>query len=346
MKQVTEESINGVTPSAVAAVHDLTAGRWAADIVGVAAELGIADRIQSAPKTVEEIATAMGLHAPSLYRLLRALASFGLFAEQEDGSFAHTPMSETLRSEVPYSMRGHARLNFRPWTRRAWGELELTIRTGTAAFEQAEGIQMFDFLNQRPEERQIFAEAMRGHIVRTGAALSEAYDFSSIGTLADIGGSQGLVLSMVLNKYHLLRGILFDLPTVIEGAAEFLRSTGVEQRVELKGGDFFQSVPGEADAYLLSQILHDWSDEDCLRILRSIQTAGKPGVKLLLVEAIVSDSNEPQFAKILDIWMLTHLRGKERTLLEWRELLGRSGFRLTRIIPTNTFASVIEAIRE
>jgi hypothetical protein len=346
MKQVTEELISAVTPSAVAAVHDLTAGRWAADIVGVAAELGLADRIQSAPKTVEEIATVMGLHAPSLYRLLRALASFGIFAEQEDGSFAHTPMSETLRSEVPYSMRGHARLNFRPWTRRAWGELELTIRTGTPAFEQAEGIQMFDYLNQHPEETQIFAEAMRGHIVRTGAALSEAYDFSSIGTLADIGGSQGLVLSMVLNKYPLLRGILFDLPTVIEGASEFLKSSGVEQRVELKGGDFFKSVPSGADAYLLSQILHDWSDADSLRILKTIQAAAKPGAKLLLLEAIVEDSNKPQFAKILDIWMLAHLRGKERTLAEWRNLLGAGGFRLSRTIPTSTFASVIEAVRE
>jgi len=345
MRQFEEELTNAVTSSAVAAVHDLTAGRFAADIVGVAADLGLADQIQSAPKTAEEIAAAMDLHAPSLYRLLRALANFGIFAEQADGSFAHTPMSETLRSDVPYSMRGHARLNFRPWTRKAWGELELTVRTGTPAFEHAQEIQMFDYLNRHPEETQIFADAMRGHIVQTGAALSDTYDFSSIGTLADIGGSQGLVLSMILNKYPLLRGILFDLPGVVEGAPEFLRKRGVEQRVELRAGDFFQSVPSGADAYLLSQILHDWSDADCLRLLKTIQTAAQPGAKLLLVEAIVENSKEPQFAKILDIWMLAHLRGKERTLPEWRNLLSAGGFRLSRTFPTATFASVIEATR-
>jgi hypothetical protein len=346
MKHFEEELTNAITPSAVDAVHDLTAGRFAADIVGVAADLGLADQIQGAPKTAEEIAAAMGLHAPSLFRLLRALANFGIFAEQANGSFAHTPMSETLRTDVPYSMRGHARLNFRPWTRKAWGELEHTLRTGTPAFEDGQGVQMFDYLGRHPEETQIFADAMRGHIVGTAAALLDTYDFSSIGTLADIGGSQGLVLSMVLNKYPLLRGILFDLPAVVEGAPEFLRSRDVEHRVELRGGDFFQSVPRGADAYLLSQILHDWSDADCLRILKTIQAAARPGTKLLLVEAIVADLNEPQFAKVLDIWMLAHLRGKERTLPEWRSLLSAGGFRLSRTFSTTTFASVIEATRE
>jgi len=159
MKNLEEELTHAVTPSAVAAVHALTAGRWASDIVGVAAELGLADQIQSAPKTAEEIAAALGLHAPSLYRLLRALANFGIFAEQADKSFAHTPMSVTLRSDVPYSMRGHARMNFRPWTRKAWGGLEYTVRTGTPAFEQAQGIQMFDYLSRHPEETQVFADA-------------------------------------------------------------------------------------------------------------------------------------------------------------------------------------------
>jgi hypothetical protein len=164
--------------------------------------------------------------------------------------------------------------------------------------------------------------------------------------LADIGGSQGLVLSMVLNVYPLLRGVLFDLPIVIEGAPEFLKSRGVEHRVELWGGDFFESVPSGPDAYLLSQILHDWSDADCVRILKTIRAAARPGAKLLLAEAIVEDSNGPQFAKILDIWMLVHLRGKERTRSEWRDLLGAGGFKLSRTIPTTTFASVIEAIRD
>jgi O-methyltransferase len=336
----------GSQVSPLAAAHDLVTGRFAADIVGVAAELGLADQIQSGPKTAEEIAAAMGLYAPSLYRLLRALANFGVFIEQEDGRFGQTPISDTLRSDVPYSMRGMARMNFRPWTMRAWTELEHTVRTGTPAFEHAHGMQMFEYLTQHPEEMQIFVDAMRSFTVETGAAVSEAYDFSSIGTLADIGGSQGLVLSIILTKYPSLRGILFDLPIVIEGAPKFLKSRGVEHRVELRAGSFFESVPSGADAYLLKHILHDWSDADCVRILKTIQGAAKPGAKLLVVEAIVEDSSEPQFAKTLDIWMLAHLRGKERTRAEWQNLLSAGGFRLSRTIRTTSFASVIEAIRE
>jgi hypothetical protein len=332
--------------SPLAAVHDLVTGRFAADIVGVAAELGLADQIEKGPKTVEEIAAALGLHAPSLYRLLRALANFGIFAEHEDGRFRQTPMSDTLRSDVPDSMRGMARMNFRPWTMRAWAVLEHTVRTGTPAFEHAHGMQMFEYLTQHPEEMEIFVDAMRSFTVETGAAVSEAYDFSGIGTLADIGGSRGLVLSIILTKYPLLRGILFDLPIVIEGAPKFLRSRGVEHRVELGTGSFFESVPSGADAYLLKHILHDWSDADCMRILKTIQAAAKPGAKLLVVEAIVENSSEPQFAMTLDIWMLAHLRGKERTPTEWRNLLSAGGFRVSRTIPTTSFVSVIEAIRE
>jgi hypothetical protein len=365
MNLVREESIDAVTSSSVtellpeqnvkrresrvsplAAVHHLVMGRFAADIVAVAAELGLADQIQSGPKTAEEIAAAMGLHAPSLYRLLRALANFGIFTEQGDGRFGQTSMSDTLRSDVPYSMRGLARMTFRPWTIRAWTELEHTVRTGTPAFEHAHGIELFDYLTRHPEEMQIFVDAMRSFTVETGAAMSDAYDFSSIGTLADIGGSQGLLLSIVLTKYPLLRGILFDLPIVIEGAPKFLKSRGVEHRVELKAGSFFESVPSGADTYLLKHILHDWSDADCVRILKTIQAAARPGAKLLVVEAIVEDSSEPQFAKTLDIWMLAHLRGKERTRTEWQNLLSAAGFRLSRTIPTTSFASVIEAIRE
>jgi len=205
---------------------------------------------------------------------------------------------------------------------------------------------MFEYLTQHPEEMEIFVAAMRSFTVETGAAVSEAYDFSSIGTLADIGGSQGLVLSIILTKYPLLQGILFDLPIVIEGAPKFLKSRGVEHRVELRAGSFFESVPSGADTYLLKHILHDWSDADSVRILKTIQAAAKPGAKLLVVEAIVEDSSEPQFAKTLDIWMLAHLRGKERTLPEWQNLLSAGGFRLSRTIPTTSFASVIEAIRE
>lgn len=332
--------------SSLTRVRQLVTGRWAADIVSVAAELGLADEIQSGPKTADEIAATMGLHAPSLHRLLRALSNFGIFIEDEDGRFGQTAMSETLRSDVPYSMRGMARMTCRPWTLGAWAKLDHTIRTGIPAFEYVHGMQPFDYFAQHPEEVQIFIEAMRSFTVETAAAMTAAYDFSSIDTLADIGGSQGFVLSMVVSKYTNLRGILFDLPSVLEGAPEFLTDRGVAHRIKLVAGNFFENVPSGADAYLLKNILLDWSDEDCVRILRSIHAAGGPGTKLLVVESIIGAPNEPQFATSLDIQMLVHLRGRGRTEIEWQNLLRAGGFRLSRTIPTASFASVIEAIRD
>jgi hypothetical protein len=327
------------------AVLQLVTGRWVAQIVGVAAELGLADEIQTGPKTAEEVAQAMGLHPVPLYRLLRALASVGIFAEQECGRFRQTPMSDALRSDVPYSMRGLARITSRRWTIRGWMELEHSIRTNVSAYEQVHGMQNFDYAGQHPEEMEIFADALDGFAALVGAAVIEAYDFSRIRTLAEIGGCQ--VLASVLAKHPAMRGILFDLPAVIESVSGFLRTHGVEDRVELKGGSFFEALPEGADAYLLQNILHWRSEEDCVRILKAVHAAARPGAKLLVVEAIVETSNEPQFAKTLDIAMLvaTH-GGKERTYAEWEDLLSTTGFRVLRTIPTASFACVIEAIRD
>jgi O-methyltransferase/methyltransferase family protein len=327
------------------AVLQLATGRWVAQIVGVAAELGLADEIQEGPKTAQEIAASKGLQAPPLYRLLRALASVGIFAEQEDGRFRQTPMSDALRSDVPYSMRGVARMSNMHCIVRGWMGLERSVRTNTSAFEYEHGMPIFNYLNQHPEDMELFADAMEGYHVLIAAAVVEAYDFSCIRTLAEIGGS--LVLASTLAKHPAMRGILFELPPVIESASRFLRNQGVADRVELKGGNFFEAVPAGADAYLLQNILHWRSDEDCVRILQAVHAAARPGTKLLLVEAILEASNEPQFAKTLDIAMLVLANGgKERTRVEWQELLTAGGFRLSRTVPTASFASVIEAVRD
>jgi hypothetical protein len=204
---------------------------------------------------------------------------------------------------------------------------------------------LFEYFNKHPDELELFAEAMRSLSVATGNAVAEAYDFSGIRTLADIGGSQGFILSLVLQKYPDMRGILFDLPTVVQGAPNFIKSYGLENRIDIRGGNFFESIPGGADAYLLKHILHDWSDEDCLRILKNIYAVAEPGTKLLVVDAVIGARNEHEFGKILDIQMLVHLRGKERTQAEWKGLLHAARFQLTRIVPTPSFAHVIEAVR-
>jgi O-methyltransferase domain len=326
-------------------VQDLMTARWVADMIGVAAQLELADFIDRGAKTAEEIAKAKGLHATSLYRLLRGLASYGIFAEQEDGTFAQTPKSDALRKDVRYSAWGIAQLTTRPWAVRTWSELGHSIRVGTPAFEHVNGIQLFEYFNKHPNELELFAEAMRSFSVATGTAMAETFDFSGIRTLADIGGSQGFVLSLVLRKYRNMRGILFDLPAVVKGAPSFIKSYGLESRIEVRSGDFFESIPNGADAYLLKHILHDWSDEDCLRILTNIYAVAEPGTKLLVVDAVIGARNEHEFAKILDIQMLVHLRGKERTHAEWKELLHAAGFQLTRVVPTPSFAHVIEAVR-
>ena len=346
MKLKQDEPPGTLEKSATQEVQDLMTARWVADMIGVAARLELADFINAGAKTAEEIAKAKGLHASSLYRLLRGLASYGIFAEQEDGTFTQTARSDALRKDVPYSAWGMAQLTTRPWSVRAWMELEHSVRAGTPAFEHVNGIQLFEYFDKHPNELELFAEAMRSFSVATGTAVAETYDFSGIRTLADIGGSQGFNLSLVLQKHPDMRGILFDLPGVVKGAPSFIKSYGLESRIDVRGGNFFESIPNGADAYLLKHILHDWSDEDCLRILKNIYAVAEPGTKLLIVDAVIGAGNEHEFAKTLDIQMLvlTH-EGKERTHAEWKELLHAAGFRLTGVVPTPSFAHLVEAVR-
>jgi hypothetical protein len=345
MKLHQEEPPSIIERLAAQDVQDLMTSRWVADMIGVATDLEISEFIGAGTKTVKEIAKAKGLHAPSLYRLLRALSSHGIFAEQEDGTFAQTPMSDALRKNAPYSAWGMARLTTRPWSIHSWMELKHSVRAGTSAFENAYGMQIFEYFNKHPEELEMFTESMRSFSVTTGAALADTYDFSGIRTLADIGGSHGYILSLIMQKNPDLRAILFDLPTVVQGAPSFIKSCGLEDRIDVRSGDFFVSIPSGADAYMLKHILHDWSDEDCLRILRNIHAVAQPGTKLLIVDAVIGAPNEPEFAKILDIQMLVLLRGKERTRAEWNDLLRTAGFKLTGVVPTPSFTYVVEAVR-
>jgi O-methyltransferase domain len=245
MKIKPNQPTGTIEKQATQEVQDLMCARWVADMIGVAAKLELADFINAGAKTAEEIAKAKGLHASSLYRLLRGLASYGIFAEQEDGTFAQTPRSDALRKDVPHSAWGWAQLTTRPWAVRTWIELGHSIRADTPAFDHVHGMPLFEYFNKHPNEVELFAEAMRSFSVATGAALAETYDFSGIRTLADIGGSQGFVLSLVLPKYPDMRGILFDLPAVVQGAPSFIKSYGLESRIDVRSGNFFESTPAE-----------------------------------------------------------------------------------------------------
>jgi hypothetical protein len=328
-------------PSAHEEVGRLLTGNWMTQALYVVAKLGLADLVKDGPRSAAELAQATATHAPSLYRLLRALASTGVFVESAGQRFALTPLAECLRSDVPGSQRALAIMNGEEFYQ-AWGDLLYSVRTGKTAFDEIFEMPLFDFLARNSDKGHIFDEAMVSVHGRESAAMLEAYDFSTIGVIADIGGGNGSLLKAMLTKHRNLHGILYDLAHVAERAKPNMQAAGLADRCQVIGGNFFQSVPSGANAYLLRHIIHDWDDVKATTILKNVHQAMGNGSKLLLIEGVIPPGNDPAFTKLLDLTMLVIPGGKERTEPEYRELFQGAGFRLTRIVPTQTEISVIE----
>lgn len=316
-------------------------GYWVSQALYVAAKLGLADLVKSGPRTAADLAQATGTHAAALHRLLRGLASVGVFAEDGQQRFGLTPLAECLRGDLPGSQRAFAMMVGEEQFR-AFGELLYSVQTGKIAFDHVVGQPVFDFLSQHPEKAKVFDEAMVGVHGRETAAMIDAYDFSTIGVLADVGGGNGSLLTAVLQHCSKLRGLLYDLPGVAERAKERLREAGLAERCQVVPGNFFEAVPPGADAYLMRHIIHDWDDAKALTILRNVHQVIRPDGKLLVVESVIPPGNEPFFGKLLDLAMLAIPGGQERTAEEYRQLFRAGGFELTRIVPTRTEISVIE----
>ena len=332
------------TPSPQQQVAQMLTGYWISQAVYVAVKLGLADLLTDGPRTADDLASATQTRLRPLYRLLRALASVGVFAEDGQGRFSSTPLGECLRSDVPGSQRALALMNGEEHFH-AWGNLLYSVQTGRPAFEKLYGLPVFDFLARHPDKAQVFDEAMVGVHGRETAAMLDAYDFTGVGMLADIGGGNGSVLTAILHKYPALRGILFDLPGVAERARAKVEAAGLADRCQVVGGSFFESVPPGADAYLLRHIIHDWDDEKATAILRNVQRAMGASGKLLVVESVIPSGNEPSFGKLLDLTMLVIPGGEERTEEEYQKLYEAAGFHLTRIVRTKAEVSVIEGQR-
>jgi hypothetical protein len=328
-------------PPPEAVITQLIFGKWVAMALSVAAKLRVADALAGGPKAVEALAAETGTHAPSLYRVLRALASVGVFAEDADGRFRQTSLSEVLRSGVPGSMRAVADYCGADWSWRPWGKLLDSVRTGKTAFDEVFGQQAFEYLAEHPDESAVFNEGMTGFSMQESPAVAEAYDFSPFGTVVDVGGGHGHLLCTVLEMYPGPTGVVYDAPHVAAGATARIAAAGLAGRCRAEGGDFFRSVPA-GDAYVMKHIIHDWPDDRATTILRNCRAASAPGAKVVLVEMVIPAGNGPSPGKLLDLEMLVIASGKERTEAEYAALLAGAGWRLTRVVPTKSPASVIE----
>jgi len=321
----------------------MATAHWVSRILYVAAALGLADRLAAGPKTAEELAGPTQTHAPSLYRLMRALGFLGVLAEDPARRFSLTPLGEALKSGAPGAARPTVLTLASNWMSQTFDHLLYSVQTGKPGFDKAMGMPVFDFLAKNPELASLFSETMVGFHGQEPAAIASAYDFSGLGTIVDVGGATGNLLAAVLAKTPGARGILFDLPHVVRDAPALLQARGLAGRVTIEAGSFFERVPAGGDAYLLSHIIHDWSEAQCLTILGHCRRAMKPDGRLLIIEMVLPPGNEPHPGKMLDIMMLVGPGGQERTAAEYGTLLGQAGFRLTRVVPTPSAVSVVEA---
>jgi len=329
-----------------AQLMQLSMGCFVSQAIGVAARLGIADLVADGPKQSAELAAKTGTHERSLFRLLRSLASVGVFAENPGKTFANTAISETLRSDSPTSMRAMAIFMGDEAHWRVYADMMYSVRTGEPAWDHVHGEPVFPYMFQTNKPLgDTFNKAMTSLSHGAIASVLAAYDFSGIGTLADIAGGHGHLLGAILKDYPSMKGILFDFGSVLAGAPAMFDSYGVADRAETVEGDFFREIPVVADAYILKHIIHDWRDEDCEKILRHIGRSMPDTAKILIVESVIPPGNDPHPGKILDLEMLISPGGVERTAEEFETLLTNSDFKLNRIIPTPSPMSIVEAVR-
>ena len=335
-------------PAAGASPHQallrLITGSWVAQAIHVAATLRIADLLRDGPQAPSALAEATGVHPRALYRVLRALASVGIFAEDEQGRFSLTPLAEPLRSDVPGSVRAFSVMQGSEWAWRSWGEIMHSVRTGEPAFEHVYGMPLFDYYAANPEAGRVGAEGLTSRSEAENARIVSAYDFSGVGTVVDVGGGQGTLLAAILAANAKARGILFEKPHVIAMAQPILDGAGLNGRCALVEGDFFASVPSGGNVYLLKKVIHDWDDAEARSILSRCRAAMSGGGVLLLIELVIPPGNEPSFGKLLDLHMLVSPGGRERTRAEYRDLLASAGFALGRLIPTASPVSIMEAV--
>ena len=313
-------------------------------LLRAAAQLCLADHLAGGPKTAAELAVPTKSHAPSLYRLLRTLAAIGILSQDESHRFSLTPLAQPLRSDVPGSVRTSILSITGDLFTVPWSKLQYSVQTGQPSFDRHFGVPIFDKLSTDPDEAAWFQDMLIGLNAQDAPAVAAAYDFSSCKHIADIGGATGHMLTTILAGNPGPRGTVFDLAHSQPDAAKLIQSRGMTDRVTFVAGSFFENIPAGCDLYLMSHVIHDWSEEQCLNILSNCHRAMPQTAKLLIIEQVLPEGNTFHPGKMLDINMLVQTPGEERTEAEYRALLGKAGFKLTRVIPTNAHVSIIESV--
>jgi O-methyltransferase domain/Dimerisation domain len=319
------------------AVMDLAVAYWTSRCLHVAAELGVADALGDQPQSAEALAQITRSQPQALRRVLRALANHGIF-EHDGERFAHNAASRLLRSDVPGSLRSLARMMGLKVHWDAYRELDFAVRTGRPSITSVTDGGLFAHLRTHPEEGRLFHEAMQGKSFMQLGPVLESYDFRGLKTIGDIGGGLGHLLYAVLDQVPEARGVLFELPAVIEHARQRAAA-----RVSYVGGDFFEDPIPPCDAYMLMTVLHDWSDAEAVSILKNLKSGAPPGAKVLIIEAVVAPAARDEFVLDLDIEMLVMTTGHERTRAEWESVVSQADLKMLRIIPAGGWSSIIEA---
>lgn len=317
---------------------------WVAQGITAAVQLGVADALADGPLQPEELARRVDANPDALNRLMRALVGEGIFRRTRDGRYALNALADPLRTDAPVSIAGMARFVGAPEHREHWSHLAEAVRTGEAVIPKMRGMQAFEYLNSEPELGVIFNDAMTSISELAIAPVVAAFDFTPYATIADVGGGHGRLLSAILQATPAARGILYDLPQVVEGAPKLLAKYGTEDRVEIIPGSFFESAPAGADLYILKNIIHDWPDEQAVSILRNIRAAATSGTTLLLVEAVIPEHDREFLGKWIDMEMLVGIAARERTAAEYRKLYQEAGFRLTNVVPTASPFSLVQGL--
>jgi hypothetical protein len=332
------------TTNSASRISDLLRGYRTTQILHVMAKLGIADQLINGPRTAAELGTLVNADPHALYRLLRALGSLGFLEEDGDGRFALTELGSNLRSDVPDSFRNGAIMHGERWWWEAWGGLFDAVRTGRTAFDDVHKRGLFNFLRDDAAAAALFNACMRQMTTQEGEAIASAFDFSSSHRIVDVGGGHGALARAILARYPHAAMLLFDTPEVIGTARANLELLGNGGQCELVAGDFFVSVPGGGDTYILKDILHDWDDAQAGIILQNLRQAMPETARLLVIERIIPPGNAPSPGKLVDITMLVMTGGKERTVSEYRTLLTAAGFAVQEVIVASGETSIIVAL--